>query len=439
MALMAGCVGAACGAADEALPEKRHSAAELLAYRPMDFAAPMSSRAGEAALLADELARLRERLALPPGPEADAQLPALLAAIALFNVELDAGRARVLAALPTLDARPVDDQRAILSAAHTFAAREAAPLLWPLLPRLSTPREFAIASYTILQATPDAATRSALRRQLQTSFADYPSEPRLRALDARLAERDGTAVRPPLVDLLAAPIRPGRPVIFSLQRQSREHMGLAIVRGADGRFERNADGSLFAIPHLALARSNLPGTITLGNTPQGLFTIIGAGTADNRWIGPTPYLHSMLPIEASASEFEHANALGDWSEARYESFLPPSWRGWGPIKEAWLAGQAGRNEILLHGTTINPAYYRGASYFPGTPSAGCMVAGERWSADSGVLEQSDQLSLAQVFARSGAASGYLVVVEIDDREQPVLLDELNNDIRAAEARTRRPA
>ena len=43
--------------------------------------------------------------------------------------------------------------------------------------------------------------------------------------------------------------------------------GLAIVRDADGRFVRNVDGSLFNVAQYALARTNLPGTITNGNTP----------------------------------------------------------------------------------------------------------------------------------------------------------------------------
>ena len=122
-------------------------------------------------------------------------------------------------------------------------------------------------------------------------------------------------------------------------------MGLALVRAADGRFVRDAAGQLFGSPQLALARTGLPGTITNGNTPQGVFTIVGAGTATNPNIGPTPYLHSKLPIEATPAEFEHAEAAPDaaWSEAVYESFLPASWRAFLPIKEAWLAGRAGRD------------------------------------------------------------------------------------------------
>jgi hypothetical protein len=242
--------------------------------------------------------------------------------------------------------------------------------------------------------------------------------------------------------LLSAEIRRGVPVIYSFQRKDRARFGLAVVRGANGKFVRNADGSIFNIAHLAMALSNLPGTITNGNTPQGLFTIVGSGTATNPWIGPTPYLESKVPIEASVAEFEHnpnvnaqLNSNDEWTEARYESFLPASWRNYFPFKEALLAGQAGRNEMLLHGTVINSEYYRGASFYPGTPSAGCLVAMETWSKADGKMLSSDQLSLAKAFTADGFDRGYLVVVELDGRLDAVVLDDVIADIRAAEAIT----
>jgi hypothetical protein len=308
-----------------------------------------------------------------------------------------------------------------------------------LLDRIATPREFAIAAYAILKAgtaadQPD--TRRRVRARLVARFPDWINEPRLVALAHTLnsdlaAER---RARPSLIDLLAAPFRPGLPVVFSFQRADRQRVGLAMVRGADGRFVRNADGSFFNIAHLALALSNLPGTITNGNTPQGLFTIVGAGTATNPWIGPTPYLHAKVPKEATVAEYEHAAIEGEWSEARYESFLPASWRGYFPFRETWLAGLAGRDDMLLHGTTINPEYYRNDPYFPGTPSAGCLVAMEYWSKSDGRLVHSDQLALAKAFTAGGIDQGYLVVVELDDRSMPVNLADVITDVIAAEVR-----
>lgn len=404
---------AACAPLRPPSAEKRYSAAELLALKPADLSWPAASTDGERALRERALAGIRTRLALPPGPERDAALPALFDAVAQYNAEIDAARPLLLEALPTLGSRDPDMQRALLTAAHTLYPAESAPLLWPLLPQLTASKPFGIAAYTLLRADPGAAPR--LAALLPQQFPAWADDPRLTALMQRL--QPIAAPQPPLAELLAAPLRPGYPVIVSLQRPGRQQMGLALVRAADGRFVRDAAGRLFASPQLALARSGLPGTLTNGNTPQGLFTIVGAGTATNPNIGPTPYLHSKLPIEATPAEFEHVNATGaaDWSEALYESYLPESWRGWAPFKEAWLAGRAGRDELLVHGTTINPAYYAGSAYFPGTPQQGCMISNEDWDPASGRLLASRQLALAQAYAAAGARAdlaGYLIVVEL---------------------------
>lgn len=393
-------------------PEKRYSAAELLALKPGDFSWPAMSTAGERAQREAALADIRARIALPPGPERDAALPRLFDLVAQYNLEIDTARPLLLEVLPMLGSRDAEYQRALLTAARTLYAVQAEPALQPLLPQLKTSKPFAIAAYTLKAANPSYA--EFIRDLVPRQFPQWRDDARLVALMADVATV--AAAQPPLADLLAAPIRPGYPVLYSLQRRGRTDMGLVLVRAADGRFVRDARGQLFAQPQLALSRSSLPGTITNGNTPQGIFTIVGAGTATNPNIGPTPYLHSKLPIEATTAEFEHVGtAPAAWSEALYDSFLPPSWRSFPAIKEAFLAGRAGRDDLLVHGTTINPAYYAGSSYFPGTPQQGCMISNEDWDPSTGRLLASRQLTLAQTYTAAGARpdlAGYLVVVEV---------------------------
>ena len=435
MASLMGCAGI--------VGEKRHTPAEIAAYRPQDFVAPIASVEGERVTVEARIEKIRLALSLPAttamGDE-ESGAPGALWAIAFLNVGRAQGLGILQNALIDIEKQPVDFQRAVLSAAYAMFSNEAAETLVALLESIATPREFAIAAYAILKASNSPDTRALLLMRLVTRFPDWANEPRLIALNHALTI-DMTAerlVRPPLIDLLAASLRPGLPVVFSFQRPDRKRVGLAMVRGGDGRFVRNADGSFFNIAHLALALSNLPGTITNGNTPQGLFTIVGAGTATNLWIGPTPYLHAKVPKEATVAEYEHASVDGEWNEARYENFLPLSWRGYFPFKEAWLAGLAGRDEMLLHGTTINPDYYRNEPYYPGTPSAGCLVAMEYWSKSDGRLMHSDQLTLAKAFTAGGIDQGYLVVVELDDRALPVNLAEVVADVIAAEARVLQP-
>lgn len=395
-------------------PEKRYSAAEVLALTPADFAWPAASIDGERALREAALAEIRARLALPAGPERDAALPRLFELVAHHNLEINAARPLLLQALPELARRDANHQRALLTAAHTLYAADPAvqAALLALLPQLDTSRPFAIAAYTLKAA--HAGHAEFIRDLVPRRFPAWRDDARLLALMADLAPV--RAPSPPLADLLAAPLRPGFPALYSLQRPGRQDLGLVLVRGADGRFVRDAAGRLFAQPQLALSRSGLPGTITNGNTPQGVFTIVGAGTATNPHIGPTPYLHSKLPVEATVAEFEHAEAApAPWSEAVYDSFLPPSWRGHGAIREALLAGRAGRDELLVHGTTVNPAYYAGQRFFPGTPQQGCVISSETWEGATGRLVDSGQLRLLHAYAGAGARpdlAGYLVVVEL---------------------------
>lgn len=388
---------------------------------------------------------MRAAFALPPGDEADGKLPAALNTALHFNTDFDVARDRLLAALPRAAAQSAAWQRAVLSAAHAQFAREAAPLIAPLLPQIRTPREFAIAAYTLLRAGDTPEVRDRIADALRGNFADAAQEPRLRALMQRL-QPAASAILPPLADLLASPPRPGYPVVYSFQRKERTRAGLAVVRGADGRFVRNADGSLFNVAQYALARTNLPGTITNGNTPQGVFVVKGTGSATNRWIGPTPYIESMLPVEAPVALFDNPKArdtlpkLSDeenrqlWTDAAYLALLPTAWRSWTPLTEALLAGQAGRDEILAHGNAINTAYYRNERWYPTAPSAGCLVAAEYWSRDDGTLVHSDQLALVKAFVSGGSDVGYLIVVEIDDQQRPVVLADVIDDLLAAEAR-----
>ncbi len=418
-------------------PTNDFSPAALQALRPAQFRSTLGSAAQVRERL--ELDRSRIRAAssaarsAPQDTAALRELAEALRLVAHYNVEQDTARPALLAALPGLDRQPVDVQRPLLTAAYTLYPQDAAPLLRDLLPRLSTPREFAIAAYTLLRSR-QASDLALVRSQVMQRET---SEPRMQALVQALLVAEGLpqAARPPLADLLA--VRPGFPVVFSFQRPGRQQMGLALMRQADGRFVRRSDGGLFNIAQLALSSSGLPGTLTLGNTPQGLFAIQGAGrAATNPWIGPTPYLHSKVPVEASVADFEQRPAgttEPGWSIDRYRALLPATWRDYAPMQEAWLAGLAGRDEMLMHGSTIDPRYYLGNSFFPGTPSDGCMVAMEYWDG-SGTMVHSDQLALLQAFTKDGRDRGYLVLVELDASPRPVSLAEVIDAVVQAESR-----
>jgi hypothetical protein len=435
-----GLVLAACGLAACVSPPgpggPRHSPAQIAGYTPNRFASPLASAAGAARAREEAMAQVARASA---GGADDATVMAALRSVAFYATQQEAGRQLLASVLGDrehpLPQRDPEFQRAILTATFTLDAQGAAPLLAPMLEQFPAPRQFAIAAYTLRRADGSPERRQWLRAA--TLRRGDTGDPRLRALLHQLEEDDaaGLPPGPPLADLLAAPFTPGLPVVFSVHRHDRRYGGLAVVRGADGRFVRNADGQPFHVPHLALALSGLPATITLGNTPQGVFTVVGAGTADNPWIGPTPVLESKVPVEAGVREFFHGARSGDWTPDLYTGLLPPSWRGQWGLQEAWLAGLAGRDEMLLHGGVADPAPYRGQPYYPGTPTDGCVMALEDWSPD-GRLLRSDQLDLVRAFTRDGQDHGYAVVVELDAQPAPVRLPDLMAAILAAEARLR---
>ena len=72
---------------------------------------------------------------------------------------------------------------------------------------------------------------------------------------------------------------------------------------------------------------------------------------------------------------------------------------------------------------MNPEYYSGKPYYPNTPTLGCLCAKEIWD-DEGNRVLSDQYALVQTYRAAGNLNGFLVVVEIDNKNKPITIDEI---------------
>ena len=99
--------------------------------------------------------------------------------------------------------------------------------------------------------------------------------------------------------------------------------------------------------------------------------------------------------------------------------------------QSFYAGLAGRSEIIAHGTTVNPAYYKNQSFYPHTPTVGCLSTKEIWSPIDGKRIESNQQKLVDALKKAGGADGYVVVIELEDKKQPVTLQEIMPYIKAA--------
>jgi hypothetical protein len=216
---------------------------------------------------------------------------------------------------------------------------------------------------------------------------------------------------------------PNTTIVFSFQRKNRNYPGLAMIRKADGNFVKNTDETYFAVGQLARSLSNMPGYISNGNTPQGIFTMYGFDTSQNYFIGPTTNIQLCMPNEIVT------NKNGDtipniFNLEKYKNLLPENCKNYAPLFGTFYAGKAGRTEIIAHGTTINPSYYKTCSYYPFTPTMGCLTSVEIWDSKTGLIQKSDQQKLTDALQKNGGAIGYLIVVEIEDKNEAVQIADL---------------
>ena len=227
---------------------------------------------------------------------------------------------------------------------------------------------------------------------------------------------------------------PNQPVLYSLQRPGRNVPGMLIIRRANGSFVNLEDGKLFSVPQLARSLSSLPFYVSLGNTPQGIFLFTGFDISKSIAIGPTENLQLQMPFETTPGKFLRDSTVTDtvWSFALYNRLLPAAFRQNGysthPFYETYIASAAGRDEIIAHGTTVNPEYYKNTSYHPFTPTVGCLCTKEFWNYQSGERTFSDQQLLVDVLKKEKISAGYLVVVETGKAGTPFTIEELRSII-----------
>lgn len=217
-------------------------------------------------------------------------------------------------------------------------------------------------------------------------------------------------VLPSKKDFLDTSFLPNQTVLCSFQSANRNIPGYLMIRLPNGEWMRNTKDIEIKIPQLARSISNLPFYLTNGNTPQGLYKVTGIDTSDNNWIGPTTNLQMIMPFENNASDFfGTATAY----ESYYTNLLGTHLQQYIGLKESYWAGKIGRTEIIAHGTTINPEYYKQHSYYPHTPSLGCLCAPELWD-EKGERTYSAQEMWIQYIIRKTFQPSYLIVAEVTD-------------------------
>ncbi len=371
-------------------------------------------------------------LALPPADSSEDEWNHAFWAIELLVYKNGFVKKKLSEAWDKADSLSEYFQKNLLEATYSLYPAEFTKPVHDLLnSTLSVPVFVRCAEY-LLHAGVSANMKNEIGLLMQTKFrgVDHVG---LTILQNRLSSSGQKISLPPLQDLLSKNFLPNQTVIYSFQRKDRDYPGLVVIRKPDGSFARNKDGEIFHTSQLARAVTNYPFYITNGNTPQGILRWDGFEVSKNNYIGPTPNLQLTLPYEAEPGYFFNDSSLlnAKWQKEMYASLLPASWKNYDGIYESFYAGAMGRNEIIMHGTTIDPAYYKGQSYYPQTPSLGCLCSYEEWNKE-GIRIKSNQQKIVDMLDNIESNEGYVVVIELDDEKKAVAIDDVSGIIAAVE-------
>ncbi len=343
--------------------------------------------------------------------------------------------ARIKYAFDSIQHRSKDFQRSLLELAYTNYPSIFRQQANELLLQTNDPKIYAMCAEYILQQKHDSATLDSIEELTIKKFTDDLENPILKMLAVRILNFKFPS--PPVTetnfftDILDKKFLPGEIVMYSLQRSDRDYPGIVVIRGRDGKFVRDSSGKIFNVRQLARSITNLPGYLTNGNTPQGIFWMHGFDVSRSNFIGPSPNIQLSMPVEVSPQKFFNDSTIEDtvWTKELYGKLLPQNFKNYFPLYHSFYAGMAGRTEIIAHGTTINPEYYKTKAFYPLTPTQGCLCTKEIWD---GKRMETDQQKLVYALLKAGGANGYCVVVELDNKSEPVSIDEVLPFIQKAE-------
>jgi len=279
-------------------------------------------------------------------------------------------------------------------------------------------------SAVYLSKYPQCIDCDTLLEILENKFPDYKSDDYLSLLAATLRNKNKELSKDDVVELLSSKYQKNKTIIFSIQRKNRKYPGLTLIRKPNGEFLRNKKGEIFTVRQLALAVGNLPGFMHDGNTPQGIFSVVGFYVSPTPSIGPTPNVLTRIPFGKPPEIFFHGlNKFSKWNVEDYANLLPENLRKNKDLYEAFYAGKFGRRLLVMHGSVDNLDYYKSENYYPLSPTKGCLSTIEIWDS-TGKNIYSDQAKLINAYFSAGILKGFLVVFNLDNQQKPVSYDEI---------------
>jgi hypothetical protein len=158
----------------------------------------------------------------------------------------------------------------------------------------------------------DLETSDYLLKQTKERFPNWEKIPQLKFLAFYL---DNTELQtPPLKDILSNKFIEGKTIIYTFQRKDRTYPGITIIKRPNGEFVKDKNNSIFYVQQMALSVTNLPGYLSQGNTPQGIFSVVGYYNSPTPSIGPTAAVLTRIPYEVPTKLWFHKTVTGKWNK-----------------------------------------------------------------------------------------------------------------------------
>ena len=379
---------------------------------------------------------INKNLSLPLNDSTEANWEDAFGALELLLFKNEAVNKKIDHAFANIQNRSIHFQRALWELAYVNYPSLYLPKANEVLQQATDAKIFAMCAEYILQSKIDSLTLENIEEAMMRNFTDDSDDPILSMLSEHITEIKSPSSafiqNKNFGDILNKDFLSGEIIMYSFQRRNRNYPGMVIIRNAAGDFIRDSSGNIFNVPQLARSITNLPGYLTNGNTPQGIFKMFGFGVSLSSFIGPSPNIQMAMPVEMPLQKFFNDSTIMDsaWSKESYGNLLPVNLKNYSPLYHSYFAGLAGRTEIISHGTTINSEYYKGQPYYPLTPTQGCLCTKEIWN---GRRIESDQKKLINALLKAGGAKGHCVVIELDDTNKPVNINDVLPHLLKAES------
>jgi hypothetical protein len=379
---------------------------------------------------------IQQSFALPLNKETEYRYQSAFWAISqfiVFNDIVRSGFNKTLAAYH--DSLDVETRRSFLEAMYAIAPNSYLPGMKKIMGIEKHPKLLTMIMLWVLKADPK--TLPEIGNIVEEKYRTDSTNKILNALKIYIENYGKPEMVPSIHDLFSHQQTHMQKVVYSFQNRNRDYPGIAVIQKQDGSFEKDEQGKLMASGQLARSGSSLPYFITNGNTPQGIYSITGTATSSNNFIGPTPNLQMLMPFEFYWNDFFHHDADTTDPLLAYDALLPTSWKNFNGAHESFRAGEIGRTEIIAHGTTIDPEYFKGKPYYPFSPTLGCLCSAEIWDSSTGIIRKSEQLRLVNGFLRSPGETGYLIVIDYFSLKRPLTAADIEPFIASFELKYKR--